>query len=77
MTSGLPDALEGGGLLGWFSIELGEFFKKRKGDLLDHSAGFLDGGEPAIEVLRPVQDHQLSITSSDYNLQVVALDGEV
>jgi hypothetical protein len=72
MTSGLPDAFEGGGLLGRFSVQLGEFFKKREGDLLNHTVGFFEGGEPAIEVLRPVQDHRLNIILSKYNLQVVA-----
>lgn len=67
MSFALPHALEGGGLVGWFAVELAELLEQRQGDLLEGASSFLDGREPSIEVLRPVQNHLLTITSSDYN----------
>ena len=76
MSSGLADTLEGGGFLGRFALELAECLEQRERDLLSNATGFFDGGEPAIEVLGPVQDHRATIIQSDYNLQVVLTFGD-
>ena len=57
MSFALPHALEGGGLVGWFAVELAELPEQRQGDLLEGACSFLDGREPSIEVLWPVQNH--------------------
>jgi hypothetical protein len=40
-----------------FALELLKLLKQRDGDLLDGSTGFFDGGEPPVEVVGPVDQH--------------------
>ena len=64
MASGLPDSLEGGGLLIRLGREVVESLQQRDRDLQELAALLFGVGEPAVELVGPVDDHPLSMSSS-------------
>lgn len=64
MTAGLPDALEGRGLLGWSCREIVEFLQERGRDHEEPPALLLGVSEPAVELVGPVDDHTSSMSPS-------------
>jgi hypothetical protein len=64
MAAGLPDSLEGGGFLIRLGREVVKCLQQRDRDLQEPAALLLGVGEPAVELVRPVDDHTLSMSSS-------------
>lgn len=71
VPTGLPDPLEGGGLLRWLGWQIGESLQQCDRRRQESAALLLDVRKPAIELLRPVDDHGLIISSKLYNAKVV------
>jgi hypothetical protein len=64
IASGLPDSLEGGGFLVWLGREVVERLQERDRDLRELADLLFGVGEPAVELVCPVDDHALSMSSS-------------
>ena len=64
MAAGLPDSLEGGRLLIRLGREVVECFQERDRDFEELAALLFGVGEPAVELVRPVDDHSPSMSSS-------------
>src|SRR5215471_5761660 len=77
VSAGLPDSLEGGGLLGRLGWQIGESLQEGDRGGQESAALLLDVRKPAIELLWPVDDHHLIINRKLYNVNVVATPGRV
>jgi hypothetical protein len=64
MAAGLPDSLEGGGLLIRLGREVVERLQERDRDFQELAALLFGVGEPAVELVCPVDDDALSMSSS-------------
>jgi hypothetical protein len=64
MAAGLPDSLEGGGFLVRLGREVVECLQERDRDLQELAALLFGVGEPAVELVCPVDDHAPSMSSS-------------
>ena len=64
MAAGPPDSLEGGGLLVRLGREVVERLQERDRDPQELADLLFGVGEPAVELVCPVDDHTISMSSS-------------
>ena len=64
VAAGLPDSLEGGGLLIRLGREVVQRLQQRDRDLQELATLLFGVGEPAVELVCLVDDHMTSMSSS-------------